>query len=436
MFDLRLRSALGLAGLVGIAWLLSSDRSRVRWRVVFWGLGLQFVFGLFVLMTPVGSVFFQAVNDALRGILHFSEAGARFVFGDLVFNNVPVGMGEAGGNGAIVESTGTVARTGAYFAFNVLPTIIFFSSLMAVLYHLRVMQRLVGGVAWIMQRTMRTSGAETLVSAGSIFVGLMEAPLLVRPFLPRLTRSELMAVMVAGLATVSGGVMAAFVGLLSGTFPDIGGHLIAASVMSAPAALAVAKIMVPETERPVSGPEVSASEIHDDVNVLDAAARGAIEGMFLALKVGALLIAFLALLEMLNAGVGWMGGWIGFDDLSLERLLGFVLAPVIWMIGVPWADTPAVAELVGIKTILNEFIAFVRLGADMGSPDALQGRSLILCTYALTGFANFGSVAMQIAGIGSLAPEQRPHLAALGVRALIGGTLAALMTAAVAGILV
>ncbi len=434
MLELRLRSALGLALLVAIAWGLSSNRRQVRWSIVFWGLGLQFAFGLFILMTPVGTVFFEAVNDALRSVLHFSESGARFVFGDLVYNNVPVGVGEAGSNGAVAPS-GQVARTGAYFAFNVLPTIIFVSSLMAVLYHLRLMQRVVGGVAWVMRKTMGTSGSETLVAAGSIFIGLMEAPLLVRPFLERMTRSELMAVMTVGLATVSGGVMAAFVGLLSGSFPDIGGHLIAASVMSAPAALAVAKIMVPETDAPATNQEVLASELHDDVNVLDAAGRGAIEGMFLALKVGALLIAFLALLAMLNAGVAWLGGWVGLEGLSLEGMLGTLLAPVIWLIGVPWADAPVVAELVGIKTILNEFVAFVRLAADVGNPGALEGRSLVLCTYALAGFSNFGSVAMQIAGIGSLAPGQRPHLAALGLRALVGGTLAALMTAAVAGIL-
>ncbi len=433
--DLRLRSLLGLLVLLGIAWSLSEDRKRIPWRVVLWGLGLQMLFGVFVLMTPVGAAFFEGVNRALQSILHFSESGARFLFGNLVFNNVPVGAGEAGTNSAITESAQTVARTGAYFAFTVLPTIIFVSSLMAVLYHLRLMQRVVGGVAWVMRRTMGTSGAETLIAAGSVFVGLMEAPLLARPFLDRLTRSELMAVMTVGLATVSGGLLAAYVGLLSDAFPAIGGHLIAASVMSAPAALVVAKLMIPEAGKPVTSEGVPLDDGERSVNVIDAAAKGGIDGLFLALKVGALLIAFLALLEMLNAGVGWLGGWVGAGGLSLEGILGVVLAPIAWLIGVPWADAPAVAELIGVKTVLNEFVAFVRLSEQLTGDGALQERSVILCTYALAGFANFGSVAMQIAGIGELAPTKREELARLGFRALIGGTIAALMTAAVAGIL-
>lgn len=433
--ELRLRSLVGLVVLVGIAWALSTDRKRISWRVVFWGLGLQMLFGVFVLLTPVGAAFFESINRVLQEILHFSRSGAEFLFGNLIYNNVPVGTGEAGANSPIVESTQTVARTGAYFAFTVLPTIIFISSLMAILYHLRLMQRVVGGVAWVMRRTMGTSGAETLIAVGSVFVGLMEAPLLARPFLDRLTRSELMAVMTAGLATVSGGVLAAYVGLLSDAFPAIGGHLIAASVMSAPAALVVAKLMIPETEVPVTAEGAPVDDGERSVNVLDAAAKGAIDGLFLALKVGALLIAFLALLEMLNAGVGWLGGWVGAEELSLERILGVVLAPLAWLIGIPWADAPFVAELIGVKSVLNEFVAFVRLSEEMSGGSALQERSVILCTYALAGFANFGSVAMQIAGIGELAPTKREELARLGFRALIGGTLAALMTAAVAGIL-
>ena len=324
MIELRLRSLVGLLVLVGIAWALSNNRKQISWRVVFWGLGLQMAFGVFVLMTPIGATFFDGINRALLSILHFSEAGARFLFGNLVFNNVPVGTGTAGSNAPIAESAGTVARTGAYFAFTVLPTIIFLSSPMAILYHLRLMQRVVGAVAWVMRRTMKTSGAETLIAAGSAFVGLMEAPLLARPFLDRLTRSELMAVMTAGLATVSGSVLAGYVGLLSDAFPDIGGHLIAASVMSAPAALVVAKLMIPETERPTTAESVPADvEEERAVNVLDAAAKGGVDGLFLALKVGALLIAFLALLEMLNAGVGWLGGFVGAEGAFPRRHFGY-----------------------------------------------------------------------------------------------------------------
>ena len=435
MTGLRLRSFLGLAVLVGIAWLFSKNRRAIDWRIVAWGLGLQVAFGVLVLLTPMGGAFFRAVNDLLLQILHFSETGARFLFGDLVFNTVPVGPGTAGSGGTLERPGELVARTGAYFAFHVLPTIIFVSSLMAVLYHLRLMQKVVKGIAWTMQRTMKTSGAETLSAAGTIFVGLMETPLLIRPYLERMTRSELMALMTVGLATVSGGVLAAYVGMLSPYLPDVGGHLIAASVMSAPAALAVAKIMLPETETPVTQSSLAVDDERADVNLLDAAGRGATEGLFLALKVGAMLIAFLALLEMLNAGIGWLGGFVGRPELSLEWMLGVLLAPVSWIVGVPWAESMAVGELIGVKTVLNEFVAFQRMSDLLAGGQALSERSTVLATYALAGFANFGSVAMQIAGIGELAPSQRVNLAQLGIPALIGGTIAALMTASVAGML-
>ncbi|MEZ4415269.1 MAG: nucleoside transporter C-terminal domain-containing protein [Gemmatimonadota bacterium] len=436
MVLLRARALVGLLLLVGVCWLLSRDRRAIPWRVVAWGLGLQLLFGVLVLLTPVGVAVFGTINDLLLQILRFSEAGSSFLFGDLIFNNVPVGEGVAGSNAPLVGAGQTVARTGAYFAFHVLPTIIFFSSLMAVLYHLRIMQRVVHGVAWVMHRTMGTSGAETLATAGTIFVGLVETPLLVRPYLDRMTRSEIFALMTAGLATVSGGVLVAYVGMLSPYFPDIGGHLISASVMSAPAALAVAKLMLPELEAPETARSLPVeSEVTEDVNLLDAAGRGANEGLFLALKVGAMLIAFLALLEMANAGIGWVGRLAGIADLSLQGILGLVLAPVAWMIGIPWVDAHAVGELVGVKTILNEFVAFGQLSRIMDGPEALGARSAVLASYALAGFANFGSIAMQIAGIGELAPGKRVLMAELGLRALVGGAIAALMTAAVAGIL-
>ena len=266
----QLRSMMGLLLLVAICWAMSRDRKSIRWRVVLWGLGLQLMFGMLVLLTPVGTAFFSAVNEVLLKIMGFSDVGARFLFGDLVFNNIPVGTGIAGGNQPIVPSGTLTARTGAYFAFHVLPTIVFFSALMAVLYYLRIMQRVVHAVAWVMQRTMGTSGAETMATAGGIFVGLMETPLLVRPYLERMTRSEVFALMVAGLASISGGLLVAYVGLLSPFFPDIGGHLVSASFMSAPAALAVAKLLFPETEVAESlGTASVESERSSDVNLID-----------------------------------------------------------------------------------------------------------------------------------------------------------------------
>ncbi len=433
---LQLRSAIGLVALVALCWALSRDRKGIAWRVVLWGIGLQLLFGMLVLLTPIGTTFFSGVNDLLLNVMRYSEAGSKFLFGELIFNNIPVGNGTAGGNGPVTATGTMVARTGAYFAFHVLPTIIFFSSLMAVLYHLRIMQRVVHGVAWVMQRTMGTSGAETLATAGGIFVGLMETPLLVRPYLERMTKSEVYALMVAGLASISGGLLVAYVGLLSPFFPDIGGHLVSASFVSAPAALAIAKLLYPEHEAAETSQALNVeSEKRGDVNVIDAAGRGANEGLFMALKVGAMLIAFLGLLEMANAIFGWMGRSVGLGDLSLQGVLGIVMSPVAWLIGVPWQDARVVGELVGVKTILNEFVAYRQLADHLQGAGALTHRSMVIASYALAGFANFGSIAMQIAGMGELAPNKRAMLAELGLRALFGGLMAGLMTAAVAGIL-
>lgn len=466
MVVVRARGAIGLMALLVLAWALGEwtrhrerrrwkgrgpagatpadasepsperePRGGVPWRVVIWGLALQILFAVFVLRTPLGAGFFSAVDHALNGILDFAQEGARFVFGDLVFNNVPVGSGDAGTNTPLTSTTGLVARSGAFFAFNVLTTIIFVSSLMAVLYHLGVMQWLVRSVAWVMHRTMGTSGAETLATAGNVFVGLMEAPLFVRPYLPSMTRSELMALMTGGFATVSGGTLAAYTGMLSPYYPGIGGHLVAASVMSAPAALVVAKLMLPEREVPETGSGVPALGERRDVNAIDAAARGASEGLMLALNVAAMLIAFLALLHLCDALVAWTGRLVGFSGLSLSGILGWVFSPVVWLIGVPWNEAGTVGQLVGVKTVLNEFVAFLQLTQIVGAGGTLSPRSATIAAYALAGFANFGSVAMQIAGIGELAPGQRKNLARLGVYAMVGGTIAALMTAAVAGIL-
>ena len=430
----RLRSLLAIGVLAVGAWALSVDRRSVPWRIVLWGLGLQFVFALLILRTPFGAAVFAVANDIIMAGVGFTLAGAEFIFGNLVGNNVPVGVGEPG-NGDFAAEGRHVARTGAFVAFNVLPTIIFFASVMTVLYHLGVMHRVVGGIAWVMQRTMGTSGAETLSAAGNIFVGQTEAPLLVKPFVARMTRSELMSVMTGGFATVAGGVMAAYAGMLAGFFPDIAGHLMAASLMSAPAALVVAKLMVPEAEKPETA-GLSAGRIErPDVNVIGAAARGASEGMTLALNVGAMLLAFLAMIALLNATLGWLAGLVGLEGVTLEAMLGWLLAPVAWLMGVTWEDAATVGSLMGLKTVATEFVAFLGLAGEMAD-GSLSARSATIAAYALSGFANFASIAIQIGGIGGIAPSRREDLARLGLRAMIGGSIAAFMTAAIAGVLI
>ncbi len=441
----RLQSVLGLAILLLIAWALSVDRSRVPWRVVVWGLSLQLVFALFILRTPAGESIFAYLNDIVVALLGFTEDGARFLFGNLVQSNIPVGAGSPGG-GPFSADPGRVANAGAFFAFNVLPTIIFFSSLMTVLYYLGVMQLVVKGMAWVMMRTMRTSGAETLSAAGNIFVGQTEAPLLIKPFVEKMTMSELNAVMTGGFATVAGGVLAAYVGMLVAFFPDIAGHLIAASVMSAPAALVVAKVMVPEDGEPETKDSLRVHVETLDANVIDAAARGAGDGLRLAANVGAMLLAFVALVYLLNALLAWAAGLFGITallqgwgalapdaPLTLQALLGWIFAPLAWVMGVPWGDAVQIGSLMGIKTVLNEFFAFLDLQVLLTSGADLSPRSVVIATYALAGFANFSSIAIQIGGIGGIAPSRKSDLAVLGLRAMIAGTIAAFMTATVAG---
>lgn len=431
----RLRSLAGMLLLGLLAWAFSVNRSAMAWRVILWGVGLQLIFAVFILKTPVGEGIFDWLNTVVVALLGFTVEGARFIFGDLVYNNVPLGLGDAGSNAPIQEMPGQVARTGASFAFNVLPTIIFFSSLMTVLYHVGVMQWVVKGVAWVMQKTLGTSGAETLSAAGNIFVGQTEAPLMIKPFIEKMTLSELHAVMTAGFATVAGGVMAAYVGMLVAYFPDIAGHLMAASVMSAPAALVMAKLMYPEDGVPVTKGSLRVELERPDVNVIDAAARGASEGLGLALNVAAMLLAFIALIALVNAFIGWAGGFVGMEQLSLEMLLGWVLAPLAWFMGVPWSDAVTVGSLLGIKTVLNEFVAYLQLSSLLQGAGSLEPRSVIISIYALSGFANFSSIAIQIGGIGGIAPSRRHDLSRVGLRAMVAGSLAAFMTATIAGML-
>lgn len=430
----RLRAGVGLLLLLGLGWVLSTDRRSISWRLVGWGLGLQLAFALIVLRTPIGVSFFYWMNGLVSEVLGFAEEGGRFVFGNLVSNNVPVGTVDP--DQSFAPAPGLVAQTGAFFAFRIFPNIIFVSCLVTVLYHLGIMQRIVRAAAWVMQRTMRTSGAETLCTASNIFVGMMESPLVIKPFVERMTESELMAIMTAGMATISGAVLGAYAGLMLPHQAEAAGHLIAASIMSAPAAFVMSKLLVPETGEPTTLGALEIEVERPDVNVIDAAARGAAEGLRLALVVGAMLIAFIALVAMLNGAIGWAGGLAGVEGLTLERMFGWVLAPVAWMLGIVWTDAAAIGQLIGVDFVINEFVAFVRLEALLGGGTQLQERSVIIGIYALTTFANFGSVAMTIAGLGELAPSRRHDLARLGLKAMLAGLLATLITATFAGMLV
>lgn len=429
----RALSIVGLLVIVLIGVALSTNRRAIQWRTIAWGIGLQLVFGLLVLKTGPGQAFFAFLNDGVARLLQFGEQGSGFVFGNLIRPNVPVG--EAPGPFAPVAPSGQWANTGALFAFAVLPTIIFFSSLMSVLYHLGAMQPVVKGMAWLMARTMKTSGAESLSAAANIFVGQTEAPLVIKPFVNTMTRSELLAVMTGGMATVAGGVMAAYVGMLQGVFPDIAGHLIAASVLSAPAALVMAKLMLPEDGSPETAGRVVLHDERQTANLVDAAARGASDGLTLCLNVGAMLIAFLGLVALVNFGFGWLGDLVGIQGLTLQRVVGTLFWPLTWVMGVPARDCTFVAELFGERFILNEFISYLHLAQVLGGGSDLSDRSVIIATYGLCGFANLGSIGIQIGGIGGLAPDRRSDLALLGVKALVAGTLASFMTATVAGMI-
>lgn len=425
----RLQSVVGVFGLLAIAYLLSNNRKAIQWRLVGWGIALQLSFAGLVLATAPGKWFFSKMNDMIVALLGFTEKGASFVFGNMTKFTVPVTGGTAG--------EGAVANTGAFIAFSVLPTIIFFSALMTVLYHVGVMQKVVDVFSKVMQRTMKTSGSETLAAAANIFLGQTEAPLCVKPYVATMTRSELMAVMVGGFANTAGGVLAAYVGMLQGYFPDIAGHLISVSVMSAPASLVIAKMMFPETEPSQTSGALSMKVEKLDANLIDAAARGASEGLGLALNVGAMLIAFIALIAMVNAGVGTIAGLFGHGELNLQTIFGYLFWPISWLMGIEPADCAKAGELLGTKTVVNEFVAYLDLSSILQTnPDLITDRTKIIVTYALCGFANFSSIAIQIGGIAGLAPERRGDLARLGLKAMIGGSIATFVCAAIAGLLI
>ncbi|RDZ29488.1 NupC/NupG family nucleoside CNT transporter [Lysobacter silvisoli] len=415
----------GLAVLIGIAWLFSNNKRRVDWKLVITGVSLQIAFAALVLLVPGGKDAFDAIGKGFVHVLEFVGAGSKFIFGDLMDIN----------------------KFGFIFAFQVLPTIIFFSALMGVLYHLGVMQAIVRGMAWAITKVMRVSGAETTSVCASVFIGQTEAPLTVRPYIPKMTESELITMMIGGMAHIAGGVLAAYVGMLGGGDPEAQAfyakHLLAASIMAAPATLVIAKILVPEVGEPLTRGTVKMEVEKHTANVIDAAAAGAGDGLRLALNIGAMLLAFIALIALVNAPLTWIGEQTGLaaaigKPTDLSTLLGFVLAPIAWVIGTPWADANVVGGLIGEKVVLNEFVAYTHL-ADIVNGKvagvALSEQGKLIATYALCGFANFSSIAIQIGGIGGLAPERRADLARFGMRAVLGGSIATFMTATIAGVL-
>ena len=424
----RLVSLLGIFVMLGLAWLLSVDRKAISWRPVVWGVALQLGLALIILTPALQDVFFTVVNKGVSRLLAFSEAGADFVFQSVE----PHQILDKDGNPQFVA--GRISPPVKTFAFWVLPSIVFFSSLMGVLYHLGVMQRVVWGMAWVMQKTMKTSGAETLSAAANVFVGQTEAPLLIRPFIEKMTRSELNVVMTGGFATVAGGVMAAYVGFLKG-LPGIAGHIVTASILSAPASIAIAKVMVPETGTPATSGTLELKVERTDENVIAAAARGATDGAKLAINVGAMLVAFVGIIAMFDFFLGFVE--IGGVKLSLSLILGYVFSPIALAMGVPWSDCLVVGRLLGEKLVLTEFVAYVHLGEMVQAEvPVMTERSAVIASYALCGFANFASIGIQLGGIGGIAPKRMGDLAALGLRAMIGGSLAAFMTATIAGVLV
>jgi CNT family concentrative nucleoside transporter len=411
----RFTGILGLLTMLGLAYAFSTNRRAIRLKTVAWGLGLQIAFALFVLKADIGRRIFQAAGNAVNRLLSYSFEGSKFVFGEL---------GKQG------------SSLGFYFAFQVLPTIIFIAAFFAVLYHFGVMQFIIKQVAKVMTRVMGASGAESLNVAASIFMGQTEAPLTIRPFLPDLTNSELMTVMTSGMAHVSGGIMAAYIAF--GIDPK---HLLSAVIMTAPGTLLMAKMLVPETGQPKTAGRVVMNEeemaAEKSENLLGAISRGTTDGLHLSLNIAAMLISFLALIALTDAILGGVHNelahvGIGWFPASMEKIFGVLFAPIAWLIGIPWHDCPIIGNLLGTRMVLNELVAFSMLGPQRGM---LDPRSFTIATFALCGFANFSSIGIQIGGIGALAPNRKGDLARLGVRAMLAGTMANLMSASIAGML-
>lgn len=424
------RGMLGMSMLIFLTYLMSANRRLIDWRLVITGVAIQLAFAFLVLKVSFVKAIFSGISSFFIWILEFSKYGATFLFGETLVND---------------------PSFGAIFAFQILPTIVFFSALSSILYYLGIMQRIVFVFAWMMSRTMRLSGAESLAAAANIFIGQTEAPLVVKPYLDKMTKSEMLCLMVGGMATIAGGVFAAYVGFLGGNDPEqmqfFATHLLTASIMSAPAAIVAAKILYPEDQGTIDRTIIIPKEKIGS-NILDAISNGTTDGLKLAINVGAMLLTFTALIYMVNVILGFAGGWLGinewiasstgnrFEGLSLDYLLGIALSPLAWILGTPSQDILVVGELLGKKTIVNEFIAYQAMEGVKAEGIIQSQKAIIIATYALCGFANFASIGIQIGGIGALAPSQRKVLARFGIRALIGGTVAAFMTATIAGAIV
>jgi concentrative nucleoside transporter, CNT family len=407
----RFMGILGMLTVLGLAYAFSANRQAIRYKTVAWGLGLQIAFAFLIMRWEYGRLFFEKLGAAANWLLDFAYYGTSFVFGDLGQKNSPRGF---------------------YFAFQALPTIIFIAALFAVLYYLGIMQLVVKAAARVMTNLMGASGAESLNVAASIFMGQTEAPLTIRPFLPEATRSEMMTIMTSGMAHVSGGMMAAYI-----AYGIQAKHLLAAVIMTAPGTILLAKILVPETEKPLTAGRVETVQMERDANILGAISRGTIDGLHLALNVAAMLISFIALIYLVDGCFGaahnvLASHGVAWFPSSVEQIFGWMFSPIAWLIGIPWRDCPAIGNLLGLRMVTNELVAFQRLGPMQST---LDPRSYTIATFALCGFANFSSIGIQIGGIGALAPNKRTELAQLGIRALMAGTMANLMSASIVGIM-
>jgi CNT family concentrative nucleoside transporter len=420
--DLRFISLLGWLTMIAVAWAISYNRKLFPWRTVVWGIGLQFVLALLILKTPWGGALFDFAGKVIQKLIQFSNEGCKFVFGPLADESL------------LTEKFG--AGNSVIFAILVTGTIIIVACISALLYHWGILQRVVRAIAWVMRKAMRTSGSETLSACANIFMGQTEAPLMIRPYVPRLTRSELMTIMVCGMAHIAGGVAAVYadMGRRAG-YPNTAGHLLTASVLNCPAALMIAKILLPETEKSETAASAPATVPRTTTNSIDAICRGASDGFHLALNVIAMLIGFIAMIALANYVVTWPQAHLGVSHpATLQTIFGWLNAPFAWLMGVPAQDCFNVGQILGERVVLNEFVGFLDLTAN-AKQLALDPRSFTIATYALCGFANFASIAIQVGGIGSLAPERRGEMAKIGFRAMCGGLLAAYMTACLAGIL-
>ena len=409
---------IGLAGIVvifGIAYLFSANRKAIRWYTVAWGFALQFLFAFLVLYWEQGKNALERFSLAITGAISYADQGGSFIFGWLT-----------GPMDALGKATGLPIQ-GYIFAFKVLPIIIFIASFFTIMYYLGVMQKVVQGMAWVMRRLMRVSGAESLAVAANVFIGQTEAPILIAPYIPTMTRSEILTMMTGGMAHVSGAVLLAYVAM--GIPAE---YLITASVMAAPGAIMMAKILLPETDTPVTMGEVKLKVEKTHTNLIDAAASGATQGMTLVINIVAMLIAFIALIALLNGFLGWAGGLFGYPGFQIQTVFGWVLWPLAVVMGVPVADAATVADLIGNKTVINEFFAYAKMSTVQAG---MSEKARLIASFALCGFANFSSIGIQIGGIGGLAPSRKADLAQLGFRALLGGSLASFMTATIAGLL-